>query len=114
MSDFDPSRIALVVAEPGGSATADKYGESVSTGYFLTSDLVLTVRHIADRPDWTFVVRAEIGGPEEKNRWSVATPQWIGAGDVDAMLLRTARKFGDWPLPSSRWDLAAAAGSSGS
>ena len=91
MSGLDHNRIALVVAEPADGDAVGRPSESVGTGYFLTGDLVLTARHIGDRPDCTFSVRAEVGGPEEE-RWSPATPIWKGVGgDVDAMLLRTAR-----------------------
>ena len=84
MSELDPKRIALIVAKPGrrGAQT----GDSVSTGYFLTGDLVLTAGHVADRPDWNIRVRAEID-PPEKDQWSHAKPLWIGDVDVDAMLL---------------------------
>lgn len=98
MSEFDPGRIALVVARPEDHTQA-RSGESVSTGYFLTGDLVLTVRHVADQPDWTFSVRAE-SGPSKEDPWSDAKPVWIGDGDVDAMLLRSDRRFGDWTPPS--------------
>ena len=73
--------------------------ESVGTGYFLTGDLVLTARHLMEGPGWNSNVRAEVGGPAESDLWSSATPQWVGVGDVDAMVLRTARRFGDWALP---------------
>jgi hypothetical protein len=72
----------------------------VATGYFLTGDLVLTTSHVAQGRDSTFSVRAEVGGPAEADHWSSATPQWIGAGHVDAMLLRTERPFGNWDLPA--------------
>jgi hypothetical protein len=71
----------------------------VATGYFLTGDLVLTVRHVADRPDRVFDVRADVGGSEE-DRWSEAQLVWTGVGDVDAMLLRTADSFGNWKAPA--------------
>jgi hypothetical protein len=96
MSELDRTRVALIVASP----TDGGHRESVGTGYFLTGDLVLTVRHLAEGPDCTFNVRAEVGATTEAELWSTATPQWIGVGDVDAMLLRTARRFGDWPLPA--------------
>jgi hypothetical protein len=99
MSEFDPGRIALVVASPEDHGAAATPAQRVTTGYFLTGDLVLTVRHAADRPDWTFRVRAE-SGPSEEGPWSDARPVWIGDGDVDAMLLRSARRFGDWEPPS--------------
>lgn len=99
MSEFDGERIAMVVATPADGRAVGDHRERVGTGYFLTGDLVLTVRHIAEGPDWTFSVRSEVGGPTEAELWSTATPQWIGVGDVDAMLLRTARRFGDWALP---------------
>src|SRR5579872_115088 len=103
MSEFDRGRVALVVAGPGRrgeqNAPRENAPESVSTGYFLTGDLVLTVSHVADRPDWTFDVRAETT-PAGKSPWSAAKPVWIGDGDVDAMLLRTDRSFGDWTTPS--------------
>lgn len=102
MSEFDPGRIAMVVASPDedGQATS---AVSVSTGYFLTGDLVLTVRHVADRPDWTFRIRAE-SGPSPQGPWSDAKPVWIGVGDMDAMLLRSDRRFGDWAPPSFATD----------
>jgi hypothetical protein len=99
MSEFDPGRIALVVARPKDHGAQASSGESISTGYFLTGDLVLTVRHVADRPDWTFSVRTEFGPPAD-GPWSDAKPVWIGDGDVDAMLLRSDRPFGDWAPPS--------------
>ncbi len=96
MSELDPKRIALIVAKPGrrGAQT----GDSVGTGYFLTGNLVLTAGHVADGPDWNFRVRADIDGPE-KDQWSDAKPVWIGDVDVDAMLLRTDRLFGEWKPP---------------
>lgn len=107
MSGLDHNRIALVVAEPADGDAVGLPSESVGTGYFLTGDLVLTARHIGDRPDCTFSVRAEVGGPEEE-RWSPATPIWKGVGgDVDAMLLRTARSYGDWDAPALRADIEA-------
>lgn len=100
MTEFDPLRVALVAAEPAEDSAS---GESVATGYFLTGDLVLTVGHVADRPDWTFRVRAEVGGPDD--HWSAAKPQWTGGSGVDAMLLRTTRQFGDWAPPSFSTDM---------
>ncbi len=99
MSEFDRTRIALIAARPERSDNQAAAADSVSTGYFLTGDLVLTVRHVADRPDWTIRVRAETAPPGE-GPWSPAKPLWIGDGDVDAMLLRTNRQFGNWTLPS--------------
>ena len=96
MSAFDPGRISLVVAKPADSGAPDEANENVGTGYFLTDDLVLTVRHIADRTDWAFSIRAEVG----EDRWSTATPVWVGDGDVDAMLLRTRRRSENWALPA--------------
>jgi hypothetical protein len=97
MSELDPDRIALVVAKPG--RRGGQTGDSVGTGYFLTGNLVLTAGHVADEPDWAFRVRADIGG-SEKDQWSDAKPVWIGDVDVDAMLLRTDRPFGEWKPPS--------------
>jgi hypothetical protein len=94
MSQFDRTRIALVAAGPERSGN-----RAVGTGYFLTGDLVLTVRHVVDRPDWAIRVRAETAPPGE-DPWSPAKPLWKGDGDVDAMLLRTHRQFGNWTLPS--------------
>lgn len=102
MSGFDPSRIALVKAKPKGRGAQD--GESVGTGYFLRGDLVLTARHVADLlPDPAFRVRSEIG-LSEADRWSDARPVWTGDGNVDAMLLRTERRFGDWEPPQFLMD----------
>jgi hypothetical protein len=101
MTRLDQNRIALVVARSTDGGAPGRPHEEVATGYFLTGDLVLTARHVADRPDCTFSVRAEVGGPEE-DRWSGAAPAWIGVGDVDAMLLRTTRRFGDWEAPALR------------
>lgn len=112
MSEFEPRRVALVVAKPQshgdqaapGDAAGESAGESLSTGYFLTGDLVLTAGHVADRPDGAFEVRAfEVRAetaPAGESPWSSAKPLWIGDGDVDAMLLRTDRWFGDWAPPS--------------
>jgi hypothetical protein len=99
MSELDRNRVALVVAAPARSGAAGESSESVGTGYFLTGDLVLTARHVGGGRDWEFRVRAEGGGSEEA-RWSPAEPCWVGAGDVDAMLLRTQRRFGDWAPPA--------------
>jgi hypothetical protein len=97
MSEFDDRRIAMVLAQPpGGGAEGQAYGE-VATGYFLTGDLVLTARHVADLPDRSFWVRAEVDGPESES-WAKAFPAWTGR-DVDAMLLRTSRSFGSWKVP---------------
>ena len=89
MSTFDIDRLALVVAtlERGGA-------EEVATGYFLTGDLVLTVRHAGGLGS-VFAVRCESGETEEKS-WSPATVVWEGTGTVDAMLLRTEKAFGTW------------------
>jgi hypothetical protein len=98
MIDFDSTRIAMIVAAaPAHGGTGS--GQRVATGYFLTGDLVLTVGHVAEGPDWTFSVRSEVGGPTEADMWASATPAWIGFGGVDAMLLRTTRRFGDWTPP---------------
>jgi hypothetical protein len=101
MSGLDPNRIALVVAKSANGSAAGRPDEAVGTGYFLTGDLVLTARHIATRLDCTFNVRAE-GGGSEKDRWADAEMQWEGVGDIDAMLLRTKRRFGDWEVPRLR------------
>jgi hypothetical protein len=99
MTGLDHNRIALVVARSAdGDASGQPY-EEVATGYFLTGDLVLTARHVGDRPDCVFTVRAEVGGSGE-DQWSDATRVWTGAGDVDAMLLRTTRRFGNWETPA--------------
>jgi hypothetical protein len=97
MPELDSRRIALVVARPT-DRSAHSQSQEVATGYFLTGDLVLTVRHVADRPDCVFDVRADVGGSEE-DRWSEAQLVWTGVGDVDAMLLRTANSFGNWKAP---------------
>ena len=99
MSEFDRTRIALIAARPERSGNQAAAADSVGTGYFVTGDLVLTVRHVADRPDWAIRVRAETAPPGE-DPWAPAKPLWIGDGDVDAMLLRTDRQFGNWTLPS--------------
>src|SRR6266446_2250698 len=101
MSRLDHRRIALVVAKSTDGGASGRPIEEVGTGYFLTGDLVLTARHVADRPDCILSVRAEVGGSEEY-RWSEAEPEWIGVGDVDAMLLRTTRKFENWDMPALR------------
>ena len=99
MSRLDHSRIALVVAKSTDGGASGRPIEEVGTGYFLTGNLVLTARHVADRPDCFLSVRAEVDGAEEC-RWSDAVPKWIGVGDVDAMLLRTTRQFGNWEMPA--------------
>ncbi|MGH8625650.1 MAG: hypothetical protein ACREYC_10385 [Gammaproteobacteria bacterium] len=96
MTGLDSRRIALVVARP---TDAFVQPDKVATGYFLTGDLVLTVRHVADRPDCIFDVRADVGG-SEGHRWCDAQLVWTGVGDVDAMLLRTTRSFGNWKAPA--------------
>ena len=74
--------------------------EEVATGYFLTGDLVLTARHVAERPGCSVSVRAAVGGAEGV-RWSAAEPVWTGGGGTDAMVLRTERTFGvDWVPPT--------------
>jgi hypothetical protein len=97
MSKFDRDRIALVEAKPAGDG--GQRGQSVGTGYFLTGDLVLTARHIADREGWELSVRAEGEGPEE-GRWQSAEPCWIGSDGTDAMLLRTEVPVGEWEPPA--------------
>jgi hypothetical protein len=101
MSIINHSRIAMVVAKTANDGSSDRPTEEVATGYFLTGDLVLTASHVGDPSDSTFSIRADIDGPEE-SRWSDAEPQWVGVGDVDAMVLRTARQFGDWEMPALR------------
>jgi hypothetical protein len=98
MAGLDENRIAMVVARPAGDDASTRSGEELATGYFLTGDLVLTAGHIGATGS-TFSVRSEIG-VEEKDHWSDAVPEWTGAGDVDAMLLRTSKRFGDWKPPS--------------
>jgi hypothetical protein len=97
MSKFGRDRVALVEAKPAGDAAQG--GPSTGTGYFLTGDLVLTARHIADREGWEFSVRAEGDGPEQ-GRWQSAEPCWIGSDGTDAMLLRTETPVGDWEPPA--------------
>lgn len=99
MTALDHKRVALVVARPRGDKPGDP--EAVATGYFLTENLVLTVRHVADRPGCEFSVRAEVGESEEA-RWTEATPVWNGPGALDAMLLRTTKPFGSgkWMPPA--------------
>ena len=89
-------RLALVVAREGTA-------ESVATGYFILSDLVLTVAHVDDGfSAATFRVRTNpdidtLGGEDP---WRDATEAWRGKGDVDALLLRTTARGGDWePVP---------------
>jgi hypothetical protein len=101
MSAFDRNRVALVVARSTDGEASGLSGENVGTGYFLTSDLVLTARHVAEGPGCIFSVRAEVG-ESEQDRWTDAEPAWIGIGDVDAMLLRTRRQYGDWEAPPLR------------
>jgi hypothetical protein len=98
MAGLDPDRIALVVARSATGSDAGQSSVDVATGYFLTGDLVLTARHIADTPGSTFRVRSEVGA-DEPDHWSDAVPAWAGFGDVDAMLLRTTRWFRDWEAP---------------
>jgi hypothetical protein len=101
MSTFDHNRLALVVASSRDGGSSGLPAENVGTGYFITKDLILTTRHVAEGPDCTFSVRVEVG-EDEQGRWAEADPQWIGIGDVDAMLLRTRRQFGDWTAPPLR------------
>jgi hypothetical protein len=101
MTRFDPNRIALVVAKSPDADASGRAHEEVATGYFLTGDLVLTARHVADWPDCALSVRAEVGGSGE-DLWSDAEPVWVGVGDVDAILLQTKRRFGDWEAPAFR------------
>jgi hypothetical protein len=96
---LDHSRLALVTAKSRAVGASGGLFEEVGTGYFLTGNLVLTARHIAARPDCILRVRVEADG-SDKYRWSEAEPQWIGTGDVDAMLLRTASSFGNWEAPT--------------
>jgi hypothetical protein len=86
---MDNRRIALVVAKDGSS-------DSVATGYFIEADLVLTVRHVAKSLDSTFKVRANSVDPTTADPWCEATVIWRGVGDIDALLLRTSRRFGNW------------------
>ena len=99
MAGLDHERIAMVVARPATGGVADQSRAELATGYFLTGDLVLTARHIADTAGSAFRVRSEIGGVEERDHWSDAVPVWFGVGDVDAMLFRTSKWFEDWETP---------------
>jgi hypothetical protein len=108
MSGYDPSRIAMVLAQPAGDAAGGQAHDEVATGYFLTGDLVLTARHVAGGSDRSFRVRAEVGG-SESDRWADAALVWEGR-DVDAMLLRTSRSFGSWEKPGFP-EIAGAGGS---
>jgi hypothetical protein len=89
MAGFDAERLALVLCGP-----------SVATGYFLTGELVLTVRHVAAGDPWAgpYEVRCEVGAEPFRG----AEPIWVGRGAVDAMLLRVASSAGEWGLPSFR------------
>jgi hypothetical protein len=114
MTGWDSRRVALVVARTPGKDSSGS-DSSVATGYFVTGDLVLTVGHVENGPNAVFQVRADVGGPEAEH-WSDAKAIWRGVG-VDAVLLRTERSFGDWPLPSFRpeaevgeWESAGYAG----
>ena len=97
MGGFDPRRLALVISS-AAVHVGDEAGleERVATGYFLTGDLVLTARHVIEPADGVLRVRAE--GPDE-SLWAAASVVWTGEGDVDALLIRTARSFGDWEQP---------------
>ncbi|MGD9705180.1 MAG: hypothetical protein AB7Q42_22320 [Acidimicrobiia bacterium] len=107
MSGLDRQRIALVVATAQRGADGDAE-ESVATGYFLTGDLVLTARHVAELLDCVIQVRAEGDGPEA-SRWADATVVWRGEGDVDALVVRTTRRFGDWEHPRFATDFQSGA-----
>ena len=98
MAGLDHDRIALVVARPATGGVADQSSVELATGYFLTGDLVLTARHVADTADSVFRVRSEVG-VDDADHWSDAVPVWFGVGDVDAMLFRTSKWFGDWETP---------------
>jgi hypothetical protein len=101
MSRLNHGRIALVVAKTTNDSSSDRTIEEVGTGYFLTGNLVLTSSHVGDPSDSSYSIRAEIGGSEE-SRWSLAEPQWVGNGDINAMILRTTKHFGDWEMPELR------------
>jgi hypothetical protein len=98
MSAFDIDRLALVVAKPEGHGA-----EEVATGYFVTGDLVLTVRHAGGHGS-AFEVRCESGGTGQRS-WSSATVVWEGTGGVDARLLRTKKAFGTWASPELKSEL---------
>lgn len=94
MTEWDSSRVALVVARSSESSD-----EGIATGYFLTANLVLTVRHVADEVtgDVKYRVRTEVGG-SEKDKWTSAHRVWVGLG-IDALLLRTDNSFESWTVP---------------
>lgn len=94
---FDAKRIALVMAYDPATTDFATATPEVATGYFLTGDLVLTVRHVTDRRDAAFRVRSEVDSGY--GHFADAKPVWRGVGDVDALLLRTTAAFGDWALP---------------
>lgn len=94
MSGLDNRRVALVVASSDGQ-------DEVATGYFLTSDLVLTARHVVLTPGAKIAVRVALDGLSDEDRWTDASIEWSGAGDLDAVLLRTEKSFtDDWTLPT--------------
>jgi hypothetical protein len=90
---FDPSRVALVLA-----LDQESRQQGVATGYFISSQLILTVRHVGDPGASAYRVRADLGHVDEQDRWSDAIPTWVGSGALDAMVLRTERPMAAWPV----------------
>ena len=72
--------------------------QGVATGYFISSQLILTVRHVGDPGASAYRVRADLGHVDEQDRWSDASPAWVGSGALDAMVLRTERPMAAWPV----------------
>jgi len=103
VSAWPRDRLALVEASTKAPSTesspvSDLTQLCVGTGYFVSTDLVLTARHVVLGAD-SIQVRVEAAAVEEHKRWVTGEVVWTGLGDLDAALVRVASTISDWEVP---------------